>query len=172
MKKTMGMLIMLLTAMVYGQEQSFSPTKKNEFKVNAPYLIAGLVEMSYERGLNEESAVGVSLAFPIDDIEIGYYIAPYFRFYFGKEPTRGFFVEGFTMFGSYEDDVLRSRNDGTFINVTEKQQGLAIGFALGGKFETKKGFIAEVFGGVGRVLGNNDLIEFVPRFGINIGKRF
>jgi len=163
---------MLLAGMVYGQDESFSPTMKNEFKLNAPYFIAGLAEVTYERVLNEESAVGVSLAFPIDDIEIGYYIAPYYRFYFGKQPTRGFFVEGFTMLGSYEEDNLRSRNDGTFVTVTEKQQGLSLGFALGGKFETKKGFIAEIFGGVGRVLGSNDIIDFVPRFGINIGKRF
>lgn len=163
---------MLLTGMVYGQEQSFSPTKKNEFKLNSAYLIAGIAEGSYEFILNEESAVGLTLGVAFeDDISFRYNITPYYRFYFGKKLAAGFFAEAFSM-------INEQRDDGGFINISgqpaevEFQTAFALGFAIGGKFITKNGFSAEIYGGVGRNFGNNDLFETVPRFGLNIGKRF
>ena len=54
----------------------------------------------------------------------------------------------------------------------EDYTDFAIGISAGGKFVTKRGFIAEVYLGIGRdLLGNSD-IEIVGRGGISIGYRF
>ena len=49
--------------------------------------------------------------------------------------------------------------------------GLGLGAAAGAKFLTKNNLIGEVYGGVGRVFGDNSLGAY-PRFGITLGKRF
>ncbi|NER18318.1 DUF3575 domain-containing protein [Spongiivirga citrea] len=173
MKKTMGMVIMLLTAMVYSQEQSFSPTKKNEFKANAAYLIAGVAELGYERLLNEESAIGVSLAFAVEEEEfLRLLITPYYRLYFGEKPAAGFFVEGFAMYNRLQDNDFFDIGLGGMPVEPPVQDSFALGFSIGGKFLSRKGFVAEVYGGIGRNFGNNDLFEFVPRVGVTLGKRF
>jgi hypothetical protein len=49
---------------------------------------------------------------------------------------------------------------------------LAVGISAGAKFVTRRGFIAEIYLGIGRdLLGNND-IEVVGRGGIAIGFQF
>ena len=48
----------------------------------------------------------------------------------------------------------------------------ALGISVGGKFVTKRGFIAEIYLGIGRdLLGNTD-VEVVGRGGISLGYRF
>lgn len=174
MKKTICMSIMFLTGMVYGQqEQSFSPTKKNEFKLNAAYLIAGVAELSYERLLNEESAIGVSFAFAVEEDEfLRLLITPYYRLYFGDKPTAGFFVEGFAMYNRLQDNDFFDIQLEGMVTEPPVQDSFALGFSVGGKFLSRKGFTAEVYGGIGRNFGNKDLFEFVPRVGITIGKQF
>ena len=58
-------------------------------------------------------------------------------------------------------------------NITE----FSLGVSVGGKWVTKSGFVAEIFGGIGRNILNNsddsyDPIEVAGRVGISIGKRF
>ena len=50
----------------------------------------------------------------------------------------------------------------------------SLGISVGGKWVTKNGFTAEVFGGVGRNLFNNenDLIPVAGRIGVSLGYRF
>jgi len=49
---------------------------------------------------------------------------------------------------------------------------LAVGISAGAKFLTKRGFIAEIYLGIGRdLLGNSD-DEIVGRGGISLGYRF
>jgi len=49
---------------------------------------------------------------------------------------------------------------------------LAAGISVGGKFVTKRGFVTEIYLGIGRdLLGNSD-IEVVGRGGVSIGYRF
>ena len=51
-----------------------------------------------------------------------------------------------------------------------------MGVSVGGKWVTKSGFVAEIFGGIGRNILNNDdssdPIKVAGRVGISIGKRF
>ena len=175
MKKIVLPLLLVISTFGFSQEKEVPSFKKNELKINGTFLIAGAVEITYERILNNESAIGISgfVSFD-DDININYYIAPYYRFYFGKKPAAGFFVEGFGMLNSTDDgiieiflgDVIDLQED----NITD----FALGIGVGGKFITKRNFVAELNLGVGRNLFDSDnrSLEFIGRGGISIGFRF
>jgi hypothetical protein len=144
------------------QADSTSFAGTNEIKVNAAYLLAGVAEITYEGILGDDSAIGVSVAFALDNaIDYRFGAIPYYRWYFGDKRAAGFFVEGNAAFFS-------ERN---FESDTEFGAGL--GLAVGGKFINSKGWIAELFLGLGRNLVNdNDISEAYPRVGILVGKRF
>jgi len=172
MKKIITIVFLSLFAFGYSQDKVDFP--KNEIKGNALLLVAGALEVTYERLLNEESGVGVSLFVPYDnDIDTNFSLSPYYRFYFGKKPAAGFFAEGFGMIDSYTQDAggdWFSNYAGPEKNITD----FALGFGLGGKWVTKRGFVFEINGGVGRNLFNSNGTdhEFVGRGGITLGYRF
>lgn len=160
--------------------------KRNEARLNAAALIAGVFELSYERVLNEESGAGISLYFAgaTADLEGNYVpfsIAPYYRIYFGKKPAAGFFFEGFGMYNvtQISDYYYTNYNNGYFNSTVikgEKISDFALGFGLGGKWMTRKGIVFELSGGVGRNLFNekNNTIgtKIVGRAAVSVGYRF
>nr|WP_315198194.1 DUF3575 domain-containing protein [uncultured Flavobacterium sp.] len=170
----------------YSQEKDTVSFKRNELKLNALMLLAGAVEVTYERLLNDESGVGMSLFASFDkDIDVKFSATPYYRFYFGKKPAAGFFAEGFGMLNSYENQGHSNYdyNTGVLTEVVPDKRvvDFALGFGIGGKWVTKKGFVFELNGGVGRNLFNssNDDDNFyeedyqiVGRGGFSIGYRF
>lgn len=186
MKKTVITFVLLLIGFnAISQEFQEEKIKKNEIKINVAYLIVGMPEIGYEYLINEESSTGVDILFSIDnDVDFKFALTPYYRFFFGKKPTAGFFVEGFGMlnvtenyFDSYYYDIDPNYPPSNNNN-SENDTNFALGVAVGGKFLTNSGFIFEIYGGVGRNLFNtnsydyyNDY-EFVPRFGASLGKRF
>lgn len=172
-------IVICLSSFFSGFSQENEPTdfKRNELKANALMLVAGAAEFTYERLLNEESSLGVSLFFSYDkNIDTNFSLTPYYRFYFGKKPAAGFFVEGFGMLNNYEYSIY-NYNNGTNPNWNEgNATDFALGFGLGGKWITKKGFVFEINSGVGRNLFNsisrdNDF-KIVGRGGITLGYRF
>ncbi|MEO0572031.1 MAG: DUF3575 domain-containing protein [Bacteroidota bacterium] len=176
MKKVFLLVLLGLyisTVFAQNQAKAVALDNNNEIRLNALYLILGAIEVDYEYVLNDESGLGVSVFLPIDeDIEIKYYVAPYYRFYFGKKPAAGFFAEGFMMLNNTEDD-----GDGLIVpNISEPQgpvTDLALGIGIGGKFLTNRGFLAEISLGVGRNLFTDDSpFEFIGKGGIKIGYRF
>ena len=145
----------------------------NEFKINMGSLLVEFPELGYEHIINEESSVGISVAFPLDnDISYRFIIYPNYRIYFGNKRAAGFFIEGNSAIFSQRlqrDIIFGSVNADT----TENKIGLGLGIAVGGKFLTKNGFIGELYLGGGRNFMNTDKIdEGYPRIGISIGKRF
>lgn len=176
MKKILLALCIIATTFGYSQEKEQDSFAKNEIKGNALMLIAGGFEATYEHLLNEESGIGVSFFVPfVDDFDTKFSIAPYYRFYFGEKPAAGFFVEGFGMFNTFEytPDWF---SDSSPIEYQDSQSDFALGFGLGGKWITKRGFLVEVNGGIGRNLFNSlsDDYEhqFVGRGGVTLGYRF
>lgn len=174
MKKTLLLAFGLCSFFGYSQID-----QKNEIKANLPYFIAGIPEVSYERILDENSAVGLSVAIQIDKTwEVPFIITPYYRMYFGGEKTKtkatGFFIEA----NAVVANQLVSQYDDNYGYTGQKSYTTNFGFgaAVGVKFLNKNGYIGEVFGGVSRVFGvdsyNTDATEILPRVGINIGKRF
>ena len=173
-------ILMCLSSFLSGfsQEKDTVDFKRNELKGNALLLVIGAGEFTYERLLNEESGVGVSLFFNYDDqFYTNFSLTPFYRFYFSKKPAAGFFVEGFGMLNSYESYVYNNNsydsNNSYNFNV-ENRTDFALGFGLGSKWITKKGFLFEINAGVGRNLFNsNDTDnEIVGRGGITLGYRF
>lgn len=152
----------------------------NEFKVNGLYFVIGAAEFTYERILSEETALGLSVAFDIDNDNFYNFAAfPYYRFYFGKKRAGGFFIEGngaviVDEFGKEATLTVNGNNGSLSINdsgdVTTK---FGLGIGVGGKFLSKNGWIGELSMGFGRTFGvEDDYYKTYGRFGITIGKRF
>ncbi|SHF96658.1 hypothetical protein SAMN05444396_103151 [Flavobacterium segetis] len=174
MKKVFILFGLFVYAAGISQEKEALDFKKNEIKLNVAFLVAGAFEGTYERILNEESAFGIALFVPIiDDIEPNFQLTPYYRYYFGKKPAAGFFAEGFGMLNAY-DSYIYSNSSSNFNYVMENRTDFALGFGLGSKWITKKGFVFEINAGVGRNLFNsNDTdYEIVGRGAISFGYRF
>lgn len=146
---------------------------KNEIKLNAVYLIAGIPEIGYEHFINEESSLGIDVLVAIDDdSDILFAATPYYRLYFGKKPNTGFFAEGFGMLNLSESYELLYFDNLDVVEGSVNETDFALGVAIGGKFVTSKGLSFEFYGGIGRNLFNENAIEAVPRFGLTFGKRF
>lgn len=178
MKKSILALLLLTSVFALNaQEQdntSDSIIKKNEIKANGLYLVVGILDFTYERLLNEESAIGLNVAIPYDKEikdDLQYYVSPYYRFYFGKKYAAGFFLEGFGMLNSTDVDF-------NFFGIDDDDRkyvtDFALGIGLGGKWITNGGFVGEVSFGVGRNLFKTEEsgADFISKLGISLGYRF
>ncbi|MFV8269231.1 DUF3575 domain-containing protein [Flavobacterium sp. GT2N3] len=181
MKKLFILLCLSSFLFGFGQEKETVDFKRNELKVNALLLVIGAGEFTYERLLNEESGVGVSLFFNYDDqFYTKFSLTPFYRFYFSKKPAAGFFVEGFGMLNSYDSYIYNNNlydpynPNNSYNSNIENRTDFALGFGMGSKWINKKGFLFEINAGVGRNLFNSDDTnnEIVGRGGITLGYRF
>ena len=182
MKNIIIMLVLVLISHTGVAQTSEEDTAdeyalNNEIKLNGLILIFGAVEAAYERNLNEQSSLGVSVLVPFadpDDINwnINYYISPYYRVFFGKKYAAGFFVEGFGMLNSKERE--RYEDTGMFLGV-EDVTDFGLGIGLGAKWVKSNGFIFEINGGLSRNLFNNADYsegEVTGKIGFFLGYRF
>jgi hypothetical protein len=175
MKKIFILLLCIAGLNASAQEENRLDFKKNEFKGNALFLVLGTLELTYERLINEESGVGISVHVPFtNESDINFSVTPYYRFYFGKKPAAGFFVEGFGMLNQVEDSIYDYNSN--FEDKEKTITDLAFGLGLGGKWITKRGVLFEINAGLGRNLFNeyndNRDYEFIGRGGITVGYRF
>ncbi|MDB9961471.1 DUF3575 domain-containing protein [Oceanihabitans sp.] len=193
MNKALLVLLLFTSFVTFGQDtENETKVPHSEIKVNAFNLIVfKSVDFSYEYLIDSESSIGISALINLQDkddrdfLNSPYYnekfaITPYYRRYFSSRYAWGFFLEAF---GSYnvqddnnEDYVYIAEIDTyDYVLSDETSSNVAFGIAVGGKFVTKKGFLFEIFGGVGRniITSNNDVAsEFVPRLGASLGWRF
>lgn len=180
--KTLLAFLLISSAIVRGWSQDMPNDEQsnNELKLNAFNLIVfSYADLSYERLLNEEASLGVSILFSLgeDDEVLDYYrtfsITPYYRQYFSKQYAEGFFVEGFGMLNSGKDYYYIFDEQGGSNEYGDTYTDFALGISVGGKFVTKRGFIAEIYTGLGRnLLGDEFAPEIVGRGGISLGYRF
>lgn len=185
MKKLFVLLSLACLSFGYSQEKEKPDFKQNELKGNALFLVMGFPEFTYERILNDESGVGITVGFALDkDFETKFTLSPYYRFYLGKKPAAGFFVEGFGMLNSlkiddytyYESDYSTGATYYTY-KKGKSYTDVAVGFGVGSKWVTKKGFLFEISAGLGRNLINSDTNDyfdhtFVGKGGLTVGYRF
>jgi len=177
--KTLILIVFIATkaCSTYAQNLPGEDLRKNEVRLNTLYQFGGYPEVSYERQLGIGSAVGATFGARIDVVKrnyvddlitFDYAVLPYYRFYFGKKPTAGFFLEGngiiFSRISKYED-----RNE----------LGAGLGIGLGAKFPIKNNWnVGFVVGGGYNLLQEPCINESIcfpdvyPRLGITIGKRF
>jgi hypothetical protein len=196
MKKIALFTFLLATTISFAQEKEATypqdVNKKYEVKLNAFSLIVfSSLDVSYEYLLNKDSSFGIGVFYNFNDVDNDLYypkrfsITPYYRWYFSETRfARGFFVEGFGMLNTYEDNEYYNYyydNNGNYIsnNETFKETDFALGVSVGGKFIIKSGFTAEIYGGVGRNIFNNDSNnnvnfsnDLITRGGISLGYRF
>lgn len=187
MKKiTLFVILFFISIPIFSQQRENDDSlMRDELKINMSNLIGfKFFDVGYERVLNEESTFGVNLLFNLDknsdatslDEYRTFSITPYYRHFFSNKYAEGFFVEAFTMIHTakdYQYDYFDSTTDPLFgINNSDKYTDFAVGISAGGKWVSRRGFVAEVYLGLGRdLLGNND-DEIVGRGGVAIGYRF
>lgn len=171
MKKILLVLMLLVVFSGYSQKEPITPVeKKNEIHLNAfNVIVFKWLDVSYERVLNEESSVGISLLTNLDK-DYAYFrhysVTPYYRHFFSKGYAKGFFMEAFTMLNSGESDYWYDAD------IDKQFTDVAFGIGVGGKFLTKGGFVGEVHAGIGRNLFDDNAPEVVPRGGVSFGYRF
>ncbi|MDI5886908.1 MULTISPECIES: DUF3575 domain-containing protein [Flavobacterium] len=176
MKKLFVLICLTFSLSGFSQEKETIDFKRNELKGNALFLVLGAGEIAYERLINEDAGLGVSLFFvKEEDFDTQFSLTPYYRAYFGKKTAAGFFVEGFGMInsgntGSYSE--YDSVNQNYYTTEGKKFTDIALGFGLGAKWIQKRGFIFEINAGIGRNLFNSNSPEVVGRGGITFGYRF
>lgn len=174
MKKIALITFLLCSVIVSSQENKEIDFNRNELKGNALLLVLGSFDFSYERILNEESGLGISVNVPFDDDnwDVNYTLTGYYRYYFGKKPASGFFGEAFGMLNNVDDYVYDTNSYYEPKTLTD----FALGIGLGGKWVTKKGLLLEINTGIGRNLFNNQYddrdYELIGRIGISVGYRF
>lgn len=185
MRLTLLALILVFTsqtAFIYAQStDSVKPStalrtlnmKKNELKINLLYGVLGIAEVTYERIIADDQAIGASVVVGFDDdINYNFSFLPYYRMYFGKKPAAGFFIEGNAGLLNYQEDSYHYTDYSGYYNVTNKNKmSFGAGLAVGGKFLNKNGLFGEVYTGLGRLF-SSQYEDVYPRAGITLGKRF
>jgi len=196
MKKNLLLLLLTLFSLQFtaqekeGTKESKYPQdvdKKYEFKINAFNLIAfAAIDISYERLIDKNSSYGVAVFYNFSDYADSdiafpkkFSITPYYRWFFSENKyARGFFIEGFGMLNTYQDNYSFDFNSN--YGKIETQTSFALGISVGAKFVITEGFTAEVLAGVGRNLIKGESHEsyqdfqneVIGRFGISLGYRF
>jgi len=66
-KLALSLLLILIAFSTNAQDNDLQSFKKNELKLNAISLIIGAADIAYERLLNNESGVGLSVFITYDD---------------------------------------------------------------------------------------------------------
>ena len=182
-------LVLLITAFIsmsmFSQENTENKEASknfNELKINMTNLIGfKWFDIGYERTINEESSFGVGVLTRIgsdrDDSDgldeyRTFSITPYYRHFFSQKYAQGFFIEGFAMVHSGKHEIYSYNSitqNGSYSG--NKYTDLAIGVSAGAKFVTKRGFIAEIYVGIGRDMLDQSDIEVVGRGGVALGYR-
>lgn len=164
------------------ESQDRNATRVNEIKLNVFNLVTfKTLDASYEYIIDAESGFGASVLLNLrsnDSNEDIYYnekfaFTPYYRRYFSStKHAYGFFIEAFAMY-NLQGDYNRFFEENGFSDETSSNG--ALGFAVGGKFLTRKGIIFDIYGGLGRnfIASNTDVsTDVVPRIGASFGYRF
>lgn len=177
-------LLVIFTAVdtSFGQDDSSVDIDKHELKLNATNLIIfSYLDGAYEYLINEESSFGVNLLFSFSDDEFfdeyrTFSLTPYYRQYFSNKYAKGFFVEGFGMLNSgdtYYGFATFDENGNVIYTDEDTYTDFALGISVGAKFATPRGFIVDVYLGIGRNFLNTDYApELVGRGGVTLGYRF
>ncbi len=182
MKKTFLLIVFsftLFTIKAQNQNDTIVPNteKKNDVKINALFTAMGLLEITYERNLNENSSIGIVGLYAFNqkyDEDVNYLISPFYRRYFSKKYASGVFVEGFATLGSVDGKQLYDKNGNLTLNEGPDVIDLSLGLSFGYKWVTKSGFVFEALVGMGGNLFNADKTDHnvINRRAISIGYRF
>lgn len=166
MKKILIASLILMSSFTQAQQ---------EVKLDiADALVLKTIEVSYEYYLDEQSSIGVSALFSFEKQSADFrynedrMITPFYRHYFTSDRSWNFFGEGFLGISSGVKTVETFGGADTYANYSDG----AFGVAAGLKYISTNGLTIDAYAGVGRNLFSENSPIIVPRFGVNIGKRF
>ncbi len=194
MKKKISVFIfsILVGLTAYGQQviqnRNFEYEKdpmelKNEIHFNLLTSVLGLPEINYERIMESNFSVGMSLMASLDPYEkqnLRAAFLPFGRLYFSNEYAAGFYIEAnggliieksrqyYYDYYNYSTPYSEYTQSTSTVNT---YSNFGLGVAIGYKFLTKNNWVGDIFAGAGRVFGESN-IDAYPRVGITIGKRF
>ena len=158
--------------------QEATTLKKHEFRIDAAEgIIVPAIDIGYEYLIDKNSGFGVSAYYnlddnPSDDFQV-WAVTPFYRqYFFSKEDygAKGFFVEGSLRLAAGDE-----LNFNTTSNTVQEDAWtkFGVGFAIGKKWVSKNGFVAELSVGGGRFFGDDDQGPGgFFRGGISVGYRF
>ena len=165
--KKLFFILLLLGNLCYGQLEEISLSKnRTEIKLNALSVSLGTVDVEFERTLNENSSIGVSLFSKFEEdgtytfVDYDGGISGFYRYFFSKKYARGFFLEGFSTFHN------------TRIKQDEIKNNLLIGLGIGYKHVFKNNIILQAHFGMGRNMFDTGQETINGKAGISIGYRF
>lgn len=186
MKKVLTIFCFLFSMVISGQSHEELPPiasqnensgRRNDIMFSPIALILGIGEVSYEYHLNENSGLGLTGFFVLDDYLVKndyWYMLPYYRYYFGKAWIKGFFLEGFTGIVNIDPYDYRDYNfnSSSYLIMEKKKSskfGLGVGF--GGKWHTRNHIIFEASLGIGRLFSHDSEPIFLKGM-LGVGYRF
>ena len=176
---------LIVTSLSFGQNKK-EDISFNEIKGNLLLAPIGALELTYENDFSEHQGIGISAFFRFSDVDIHtkFSLTPYYRYYFGKNVAKGFFVESFAMYNQYKpyDKYIFTNNEPFFIGQMKESQmenDFALGLGMGSKWLAGDNFIIEINAGFGLNLFNDYSTsstlygeKYVGRLGIILGQRF
>lgn len=191
MKRLFLLSFLFLSTLTFAQDsessQNNAPDKRditqNELSLGALNIVAfGALDITYERIIDKNSSWAIetfiqALDRESEDVADAFYkdfsLTGKYKYFFGDNYARGFYVHGFGMIssGEFEDNYI-SRPDGNGYYEDENYTDFALGFGVGGKFVSTGGFFLDLGAGIGRNLLSDASPTIVGQFNVNIGFRF
>lgn len=184
MKKIIIVLLVLTSIFTQAQD------RKNEVRLNAlSVIVYKQLDLTYEYVINEESSVGLGMAFDLDKKTnngiLGgnqdYAITPYYRYHLPDDIADGIFFETFlSANGGVNKKKQEDVPDYAELKLTPDDEGYVypeysdFAFGLGGgyKYISDSGFVGEIYGGAGRNLSGGYSPAVLVRLGVSFGFRF
>ncbi len=170
--------LLLLISLRGNSQESSSDVRLNqhhEITVNTLTLsISQWADFSYEYLIDERSSLGMDLQFGFGQTDPSekqrvFSFTPNYRRYFSESYASGYFAEFFGVIYNQKETLLNS--DGSIV---KQEIDFSLGMSLGQKWVFKKGFILEIFLGVGTVVLDRQghFSNVTGRTGISLGYRF
>lgn len=192
MKKLFSLIILFVSPFVINAQNSSEEepdprvTQFNELSLGALNLVAfGVLDVSYERIINSYSSwalEGFVVALDRDGetseaYEKDFSVTGKYKYFFRENHARGFYVNGLAMVstGEYRSSYEYYYNQHDELVYTTPEQrytDLALGFGLGVKLVSRRGFLVDLNTGIGRNLLHANSPTVVGQFNFNLGFRF
>lgn len=176
--KTFIAVVSFLMPLANWAQSTPTSNDHNEIRLNVLGLVLpGLVDVTYERIIDDNQAVGLQSSFYIPNEDLGNYLfkysfSPYYRLYTSSKYSQGFFMQLGLNASSALVDVydysdlymLDIRTEDVFLFGPE--------VGLGGKWVIRNGLVLELGASLSRNIVNADYREFNGQYWLSIGKRF
>lgn len=172
--KTLALTCTLLAFSALRAQESEKPLHANEIRLNVLGLVApGLLDLSYERLLDQNQSLGLQAAFYIpsdgdDEYIFNQSVSALYRLYTSKEGyAEGFFLQLGLNMASVNNDVID-----LFENRIETEFFFGPEVGMGGKWVIRKGLTIELGASLSRTILSDNAREFNGQYWLSIGKRF